>query len=417
MNILILVLSVDDQNFYTNLYKKQKDTWDSEIVDGVKTMYYFGNAEDNFINKENIYINTKEELMLCGYKTLKAFELIKNLEFDYIFRTNSSSYIDKKLLLEFIKDKPKENFYSGVVGDYHGLPFASGSGYFLSKDLLNYILENKNQWNHQVIDDVSVGIMMLQKNIKIFPGKRFDLTDEFYENLFNIDPYYYHYRCKMQSNRLIDIENMEKIHIIKKSQSQKMNKINQKYIQQIQIPSDINEHIETLYKYALQSNHITEMGVRFVSSTWAFLNANSKKIISYDISYHNKNLIDEVVNIAKEYNINYSFILADVLDLEIEQTDLLFIDTLHTYNQLSNELKKHHSKVNKFIILHDTESFSQVDELIYDHASNIIKNTNTSKTGLMNAINDFLKSENGKNWKIKEIFKNNNGLCILERGI
>jgi hypothetical protein len=221
MNILILVLSVDDQNFYTNLYKKQKDTWDSEIVDGVKTMYYFGNAEDNFIIKENIYINIKEELTLCGYKTLKAFELIKNLEFDYIFRTNSSSYVDKKLLLEFIKDKPKKNFYSGVIGNYNGLSFASGSGYFLSKDLLNYILENKSQWNHQLIDDVAVGIMMLQKNIKIFPGKRFDLTNEFYENLFHIDPYYYHYRCKMQSNRLIDIENMEKIHIIKKSQSQK----------------------------------------------------------------------------------------------------------------------------------------------------------------------------------------------------
>lgn len=57
-----------------------------------------------------------------------------------------------------------------------------------------------------------------------------------------------------------------------------MNKINQKYIEQMQISSDINEHIETLYNYALQANHITEMGVRFVSSTWAFLNSNSKKL-------------------------------------------------------------------------------------------------------------------------------------------
>lgn len=194
-----------------------------------------------------------------------------------------------------------------------------------------------------------------------------------------------------------------------------MDKINQKYLEQIQISSDINEHIETLYKYALLSNHITEMGVRFVSSTWAFLKANSKKIISYDITYHNKNLIDEVVNIAKEYNINYNFILADVLNIEIEQTDLLFIDTLHTYNQLNNELKKHHSKVNKFIILHDTENFGYRDEFIYSHASNIIKDTYTQKVGLMNAVHDFLESENGKTWKIKEIFKNNNGLCVLEK--
>jgi len=217
MSVLILVLSLDDQNFYTNLYKKQKETWDSEIVNGVKTMYYFGNFQDNFINKGNIYTDIKEGLAFCGYKTLKAFDLIKDLEFDYIFRTNSSSYIDKKLLLEFIKSKPKQNFYSGVIGNYHGLPFASGSGYFLSKDLLKYILENKNEWNHEVIDDVSMGMMMFKKNIKIYPGKRFDLTDESHQNLLNIDPYHYHYRCKMQSDRLIDIKNMEKIHATKKT--------------------------------------------------------------------------------------------------------------------------------------------------------------------------------------------------------
>lgn len=128
-------------------------------------------------------------------------------------------------------------------------------------------------------------------------------------------------------------------------------------------------------------------------------------------------MIDELINTAKEYCINYTFLLADVLNIEIEQTDLLFIDTLHTYNQLNSELKKHNSKVNKFIILHDTETFGYKDEPIYSHASNIVKNINSSKVGLMNAINDFLESEDGKNWKIKELFKNNNGLCVLERVI
>lgn len=52
MSVLILVLSLDDQSFYTDLYKKQKETWDSEIVNSVKTMYYFGNSQNNFINEE-----------------------------------------------------------------------------------------------------------------------------------------------------------------------------------------------------------------------------------------------------------------------------------------------------------------------------------------------------------------------------
>ena len=38
-------------------------------------------------------------------------------------------------------------------------------------------------------------------------------------------------------------------------------------------PSDINEHMPTLYQFACTCSHITEMGVREVVSTWAFLNA------------------------------------------------------------------------------------------------------------------------------------------------
>ncbi len=34
--------------------------------------------------------------------------------------------------------------------------------------------------------------------------------------------------------------------------------------------SDINEHLPTLKRYAEKCDHITEMGVRSVVSTWAF---------------------------------------------------------------------------------------------------------------------------------------------------
>jgi hypothetical protein len=49
-------------------------------------------------------------------------------------------------------------------------------------------------------------------------------------------------------------------------------------------PSDINEHLPILKKYASQCSHITEMGVRTGVSTWSFLASNPKKMISYDIT-------------------------------------------------------------------------------------------------------------------------------------
>ena len=49
-------------------------------------------------------------------------------------------------------------------------------------------------------------------------------------------------------------------------------------------PSDINEHLPTLKKYAKECEHITEMGVRWVVSTYALLMGKPKKLISYDIN-------------------------------------------------------------------------------------------------------------------------------------
>ena len=50
------------------------------------------------------------------------------------------------------------------------------------------------------------------------------------------------------------------------------------------IPSDINEHVPTILQYGQECNHITEMGVRGILSTWAWLACEPKdKLISYDI--------------------------------------------------------------------------------------------------------------------------------------
>jgi hypothetical protein len=192
-----------------------------------------------------------------------------------------------------------------------------------------------------------------------------------------------------------------------------MEKIKLIYENECVIPSDINEHLPTLLKYANECDHITEMGVRWVSSTWPLLLANPKKMISYDIVKHPK--IDEVIELSNEYNLNYQFIEEDVLKIEIVETDLLFIDTLHTYNQLICELDLHSSKCKKYIILHDTTSFGIVDEVIYEHASSEIKTLERKKEGLWNAILDFLDSDKGKEWEVHERHLNNNGLTILKR--
>lgn len=173
-----------------------------------------------------------------------------------------------------------------------------------------------------------------------------------------------------------------------------------------QTKSDINEHLQTLKNYARMCDHITEMGVRSCVSTWSFISGYPKKLISYDITNPPKHNLDNVKNTAKTIGVNFSFIKASTLDVSIEKTDLLFIDTHHSYLQLSQELSKHANNVNKYIILHDTELFGHVDQR---------NSPPCEKVGLLTALTEFLHTN--KKWRIKEHYKNNNGLTILEKEI
>lgn len=180
-------------------------------------------------------------------------------------------------------------------------------------------------------------------------------------------------------------------------------------------PSDINEHMETLRTYASECEHITEMGVRHVVSTWAFLKGNPKRLVSIDI---NPSPVQEAARLAKEANISFDFMLADTSnpELDIEETDLLFIDTWHVYQQLKVEFKLHSNKARKYIILHDTTTFGENGEGLETNATiNVFTGQVEHKPfkGLWPAVEEFL-AENS-NWQLKTRYTHNNGLTVLER--
>jgi hypothetical protein len=168
------------------------------------------------------------------------------------------------------------------------------------------------------------------------------------------------------------------------------------------IPSDINEHIPTLIKFAQDSPHITEMGVRGICSTWAFLAGAPQKLISYDLEDPSKwgGDINNVYETAKAYGLDFEFKIADVLKIEIEETDFLFLDTWHVYEQVRDELALHASKVRKYIGFHDIVSWGEVGET-------------PGYEGINRAISEFLETH--PEWEIAEKHLNNNGLLIIKR--
>jgi hypothetical protein len=209
-----------------------------------------------------------------------------------------------------------------------------------------------------------------------------------------------------------------------------MEDLKKTYINLCKEKSDINEHLPTLYSYSKKCNSVTEFGVRSCLSTNAFLyglceNKNKTTYIGVDPFKHEN--VSNLENLCKNTNIEFKFIEDSDLNINIDKTDLLFIDSWHCYGQLIRELNLHHTNVNKYIILHDTtvdEFSSEIVRMphrwqnptkpIYQQ---IIKDSGFSEyelvTGLWPAVEKFL-TENSE-WKLKERFTNNNGLTILEK--
>jgi len=213
--ILIVVLSFEKEP-YVSLENTIRNTWALEKPEGIEIIYYYGNSQEDKLIGDKLYLNSPEGLRNVGHKTLKMYQyVLENFDFDYVYRTNSSSYIDIEKLQSFVKDKPMEKFYCGVIGrGVKGIKFASGSGYFISKDLVGVVLKNKSKWQHGFIDDVALGLLL--NNYKIYPADRFDLN-----NIEKIDTNYYHYRVKTPNNRQIDVKKMKMIHKQKKQDNEK----------------------------------------------------------------------------------------------------------------------------------------------------------------------------------------------------
>lgn len=160
---------------------------------------------------------------------------------------------------------------------------------------------------------------------------------------------------------------------------------------------DMRPHMDQLRRLAAQCDHVTEFGTRTGASTTAILtgleDGGGGTLISYD---------KEQTRFAPapSDSVTWTFHQADTRELPpIAPTDLLFIDTLHTYDQVAAELK-HADEVSAFIVLHDTIMFGSMGE--------------KGQRGITPAIYDFL-AEECDSWRVFQHYPSTWGMLVLQR--
>ena len=163
--------------------------------------------------------------------------------------------------------------------------------------------------------------------------------------------------------------------------------------------TDINEHLPMLYYLAQQCDHVTEFGVRTGASTLAFLHGLQGRpatLRSYDIN----DQYGVQDSLTKWTRVEWTFSICSTLSItRIEPTDLLFVDTLHNYDQVRQELALHGDAARRWIVFHDTETFGTVGD--------------DGGRGINQAITEWLEAK--PEWRIVYRTHRNNGLTVIER--
>lgn len=215
MKLLVSIPSIKKAPFL-ELEKACLETWLNINSPHIDYIFYYGSNEEKLENKE-LYLKCKDGLNdqkenNITEKTIKMFEFaLNNLDFDFMFRTNLSSYIDLNFFYLLISKIDNLNCYKGFIGHQQEIAFASGAGMLMSKDIIKIIINQKENLDKSLLDDVAFAKLLIQNNIRPTPLPRLDLS-----NLHEAINSNFHFRVKSNDpTRKTDCNNLRLIHKLK----------------------------------------------------------------------------------------------------------------------------------------------------------------------------------------------------------
>ena len=171
-------------------------------------------------------------------------------------------------------------------------------------------------------------------------------------------------------------------------------------------PSDTYLHLPKLREIAGQCGHVTEFGNWTGTSLCALLMGlldspeARRKLVAVDINPDYQAAARKRVETFWSEGVEVEYRVGSTLEVDIEETDFLFIDSWHCYGQLRDELARHSARVRRYIFGHDWAAFGFTGE-------------DLKSPGLVAAVEEFLADH--PEWEMCYETDVNNGLFGLRR--
>lgn len=219
--ILNLILYSETNVEYIKMYKILSTYLKTLNVD-----YYFYCYNENLVNDykivdDIIYIKGNESLVPgCLDKTLKVFSICKDMDFDYVVRSNISEVINFDLLQKYLQshcvkyggatllqlqwlDPP-----SGIIDKkYWNTYFIRGNAIIFDREIFDLIESNKDEiLGYNIVDDVAFGVFLKHKITDIsFTNERVNVNNIYSDTIF------YRNRSYDRNTDVINMKNITKL--------------------------------------------------------------------------------------------------------------------------------------------------------------------------------------------------------------
>jgi hypothetical protein len=226
--ILIIIKSHDKRyaNYHNEIYEKIEATSRTYLSKKEEIDFVYIKANPNMnvnflYEKENnnFWIRTQEDhwssLKIKVLESLKYFLNVNDTNYDYVFITNLSTFINVDKLLEEC-DTLNEQNCGAVSGIYTfnnvRYSFPSGAGSIYSASLMKKILDYQEKINHSAYpttDDIFFGKLLMELGINIKEIKRSNIVkNSDYDSNINSKEFKVvsHIRIKIDSNRGMEPE-------------------------------------------------------------------------------------------------------------------------------------------------------------------------------------------------------------------